>query len=111
MTTFVGTEYLLAHALIKQSEKGGDAIPISDAVAFGENVQKYFNETNIHAVAVRHSIKEVIWNWPEYFKLTQLNGIAYIQIAPHVLPQDLKQRFIGYLPIDVLKAIIETELP
>ena len=116
MDVFVGAEYIIANALIVlHRRKGREYITFGELRSIGVKVQEYCNENGVEAVILTsgYNISNAIYNFSDYFEY----------IAP-VLPEDepkirirkgtpissVKQRFMGYLPLEVVWVLM-LELP
>lgn len=100
MTTIINAEYLIASALCTK-----DIVSFAELNDFSYRLQNYLNKAGIDAVSVCHSLPTVVYNYSNYFTLVGNNHI----VRTHgVTADDLKARFVGYLPRNVLTAIMQT---
>ena len=116
MDVFVGAEYIIGNTLIVlHRRKGKEYVTFGEIRSIGMKVQKYCNENDVDAVILTsgYNIINAVYNFSDYFEY----------IAP-VLPGDepkirirkgtsisgLKQRFMGYLPLEVVWVLM-LELP
>ena len=110
MDVFVGAEYLIANALIALKKKGVDKIKVSILHSFGIEVQKLCLEKSIDAVFLlsKDSVTAAVYNFSDYFTFVEdTDGLA-ICLHSDAKIEDLEKRFIGYLPIALLKVIIQS---
>lgn len=107
MTSFIGGEYLIAFGLINGLSKGNDSISFAELRELANKMQQRFNESDIDAVVVDHSLQDVIYSYDKYFDFVVLNHIPYAKCKPGIGIQDLQHRFVGYIPIHTLSVMME----
>jgi hypothetical protein len=109
MGVFVGAEYLIANALISLRKKGISKIAIPALQSFGIDVQQYCSQKQIDAIFLLSADKvfAAIYNFSDYFSFEKIENVNYISINKDTPVEDLENRFIGYLPVDVVMAILE----
>lgn len=109
MNTFVGAEYVMANALIALKRRGTDFITFERLREIGVKIQSSFNEKGIDAVILTSgsSISTAIFDFSDYFKCEEIDGNPAIFIQKDTTITDLENRFVGYLPVDILGALIE----
>lgn len=105
----IGSEYVIAHALIKAAAEGKDAVPIHQVRDFGNEVQKRCNKDGVDALVIRGECAEAISSYPQFFHQVSLNGVDYVQRSCDI--ETIKHRFLGYLPPNVLVELQNTPLP
>lgn len=116
MDAFVGAEYIIANALIVLSrERGEDCISLSKLRSIGVQVQRYCNENNVEAVIMTSglNISNAIYDFSDYFEYiesTSSDSEPMIRIRKGTPISRLEQRFIGYLPLQIVWVLL-TELP
>lgn len=88
MTTFIGAEYLLAHAL-----KNRDCISFEEIRYAGGQMQQRCNEKNIDVLVMAsgHDIMDAISDFSDYFRN---EGIL-------IYSKKNLDRFIGFFPQDI----------
>lgn len=109
MNTFVGAEYVIANALIALKEKQ-DYITFEKLREIGVKIQQSFNEHGVDAVILTTGdrIKSAIYNFSDYFEYDEIGDDIpkpIIRIKKSTTCKDLEQRFMGYLPLDVLRLL------
>lgn len=116
MDAFVGAEYIIANALIVLSKKKGeDRISLSKLRFIGVQVQQYCNENGVDAVIMTSglNISNAIYDFSDYFEYMEPaspNDEPMIRVRKGIPISRLEQRFIGYLPLEVVRVLL-TELP
>ena len=116
MDAYVGAEYMITNALIVLSrEKSQNYISISQIRSVGVQFQQYCNKNGIDAVIMTSglNISNVINGFSDYFEYIEPAVSGYepvIRVRKNVSISRLQQRFVGYMPPKVLRAIL-TELP
>jgi len=108
MDVFVGAEYIIANALIALKRKGVDEVKISVLQSYGAIVQKTCVEQSINAVFLlsSYNVSAAIYNFSDYFTYVEDSCEPVIRLNSDVKIEDLESRFMGYLPIQLLKVII-----
>lgn len=109
MNTFVGAEYVMANALIALKRKGTDFITFERLREIGFKIQTIFNEQGLDAVILTSgdSISVAIFDFSDYFQYKEIDGAPAIVIHKDTTITDLENRFVGYLPVDVLGVLIK----
>lgn len=111
MCAFVGAEYLIANALIALKTKGINEISFCKLNGYGVTVERQCSEKNIEVVLLLSSdkINDAIYNFSDYFSLgvDETTGESVVKIKKDTDVTDLKERFIGYLPLDVIKILLK----
>ena len=109
MDVFVGAEYIIANALIVLKRKGVDQIKVTDLQSFGINIQKSCFEQSVDAVFLLSldNVSAAIYNFSDYFSYDEIDREPIIRLNSEVEIEDLESRFVGYLPIKLLKIILE----
>lgn len=110
MDTFVGAEYVIANALIALSKKGQDCISYSRLRSIGVKIQQYCNREGIDAVILTSSdkINTAIYDFSDYFEYIETDGDTsnpMIRIRKNTPITQLEKRFVGYLPVDIIKML------
>ena len=116
INAFVGAEYVIANALIAlEGIKKDPCISVSKIRSIGVQLQQFCNKNNIGAVIMTSGlhISNAIENFSDYFEY--IEPISYdfepaIRIQKGIPVSRLKQRFIGYFPLEVVRVLL-TELP
>jgi hypothetical protein len=108
MDVFVGAEYVLAIALIALKKKGIDRIRVATLHAFGIRVQKLCIEKSVGAVILLSNVYAAIYNYSDYFAYDDEGSEPFILLKDSASIHDLERRFVGYLPLAILKVILET---
>ena len=110
MDVFVGAEYLIANALIALKKKGINKISVSLLHSFGIEVQQLCIEKSIDAVFLlsKDSVSAAVYNFSDYFTFEEDKGESAICLNSSAKIEDLEKRFIGYLPIALLKVIMQS---
>lgn len=111
MDTFVGAEYIIANALIALSKKGYDSITFNKLRTIGVQIQQYCNENGIDAVILTSGdkISAAIYDFSDYFEYAETETPVrepMIRIRKNIPITQLKSRFIGYLPLEVIDVLM-----
>ena len=104
MNTFVGAEYVMANALIALKRKGTDFITFERLREIGFKIQTSFNE---QVLTSGDSISAAIFDFSDYFQYKEMDGVPAIEIHKDITITDLENRFVGYLPVDVLGVLLK----
>ena len=109
MNTFVGAEYVMANALIALKRKGIDFITFDNLREIGFKIQTSFNEQGLDAVILPSgdSISAAIFDFSDYFQYKEIGGTPAIVIHKDTTIADLENRFVGYLPVDILGVLLK----
>ena len=102
MTTFVGIEYVIGNSFIYLTEER--FITLKALYEYCEKLQAYWNSNSIDAL-ISGEVISTLYNFYDYFEFSEKAGI--ILLKPEISDQILKQRFIGYLPINILLSFKE----
>ena len=110
MDVFVGAEYIIANALIALGKNGIDQIKLSTLQSFSIELQRLCVENSIDAVFLFSAdrVSAAVCNFSEYFTFIDNTEEPAIGLNPTAKTENLEKRFIGYLPIALLKIIINT---
>ena len=103
----VGVEYLIALGLMQKLSSGKDMVSFLELFALGGKLQSRLNEACVDAVVVRHSLSEGISRFGGFFEQVDLSGEEHVRCARGVTLSGLKDRFLAYLPLDVLEVMSE----
>ena len=108
MDVFVGAEYIIANALIALKKIGIDEIKTSDLEALGINIQKSCVEESIDVVLLLsfNDVSAAVYNFSDYFDYTDDVPEPIIRIKSDAAVTELESRFMGYLPIKLLRIIL-----
>lgn len=108
MATFVGAEYIIANLLIamKKNHKK-ESISLEELSSAGVYIQKLSIVEGIDAIFLASSdqLSMAIFDFSDYFEFDV--STQEIRIVKTKKISDLESRFIGYLPFDVLKFLVE----
>lgn len=102
MTKFVGIEYLIGNAFIYLTEER--FITLKVLYAYQEKMQAYWNSNGIDAL-ISGEVENAVYSFKDYFELQKEAKI--IILRPEVTKEALEQRFIGWLPINILLSFQE----
>jgi len=105
MTTFIGTEYLMAYGLMKKLRSGENAITFAELQQMGRQLQNELNNSNVDAVVLTY-FKKALYEWNDYFTSAEANGNHYVKCAPQIRLGNLETRFIGYLPLNIIEVMM-----
>lgn len=97
MTATVGTEYLIGNAFIYLTDER--FLTVKDLNNYRREMQNYWNSNGIDAV-ITGNIENATYYFDKYFEFQ--HEASLIILKPNITKEDLKQRFIGYLPLNVL---------
>ena len=107
MTSFISGEYLIAFGLMKALQDGNDSVSFQELRNLARTMQKRFNESDIDAVIIDSNLIDDLYTFDRYFDFVTLNHVPYAKCKPGIGMQNLQNRFVGYLPITVLCAMME----
>ncbi len=109
MNTFVGAEYVMANTLIALKRKGINFITFEKLREIGFKIQTSFNEQGLDAIIMTSgdSISAAIFDFSDYFHYKEINGNPAIEIQKDTTITDLENRFVGYLPVNVLGVLLD----
>lgn len=102
MTTVIGMEYLIGNAFIYSTEER--FLSLQKINDFSAKMQKYWYLKGIDAV-IKGSVAYVANNFDDYFEFNK--EASLIVLKSNVTKEDLKQRFVGYLPLEILLSFEE----
>lgn len=105
MITFVGAEYIIANLIIALNKTSISFNKLSDLDIY---LKKMTIKKNIDIVCFtsQDQLKLACLNFPEYFICNKNNNTIYLNNKRSI--NDLKSRFIGYLPIDIIIFLLES---
>ena len=111
MTKFVGAEYVIANMLIKKLQKDETSVSLTELSQCGVQVQRVLTEKALDAVFLtsRSEIFHAIYDFSDYFQCQydeddQLMGIT---INSNKKIDDLQERFVGYIPKEIVDVLIK----
>ncbi len=111
MCAFVGAEYLIANILIALKNKGVDEVSFQKLNEYGISVQRQCVENKIDVVLLLSidKLHDAIYNFSDYFCLSKnkTTGEPIIKVNKDTNVSDLQERFIGYLPLDVIQILMQ----
>ncbi len=107
MTTFIGSEYLIAYGLLKQIPNGKNIISFPKLRKMARQLQDKFNELGIDAIVIDYDLQGAIASYPDYFEFVELNGVPYVKCSSEIGMHDLERRFVGYLPLNILQVAMK----
>ena len=97
MTAIVGAEYLIGNAFIHLTKER--FLRLADLNNYRIQIQSYLNSNHIDAV-ITGNIPKAAYDFENYFELKEDANI--IILKANITKKDLEQRFVGYLPFNVL---------
>lgn len=103
MTTFVGTEFVIGFGLIKKLRQGKSEIFREELWQMAQNLQNRCNTSGVDAVVLT-DFDWAIASYPDYFVEDQNRCV---KCAPGVRLGQLEERFMGYLPLEVMIIIAQ----
>lgn len=111
MATFVGAEYIIANVLIalkKLNKK--DAVSLDELSQAGIFIQKESINNDIDAIFLSSSehVVSAIYDFSDYFEFDRKTNSIYVVKTKNI--EDLESRFIGYLPFNVLRFLVNISL-
>ncbi len=111
MATFVGAEYIIANILIalKKLNKR-EAVTLDELNEAGIFIQKQSLSEDIDAIFLSSSehVVSAIYDFSDYFSYDQKTNSIYIVKTKNI--DDLESRFMGYLPFDVLRFLVNISM-
>ena len=102
MTTFIGTEFLIGFGLIRKLRQGDDRISYAELRDMARQLQNKLNNSDVDAVVLTDFVG-ALNSYSDYFERC---GEYHVKCAPGIGLYALRRRFIGYLPLDVLYAMM-----
>ena len=109
MTTIVGAEYIIANLLILIGKAyNRNSVSVEEVINAGRYIQKQANENNVDVIFLfsRGQILNAVYSFPEYFEYNKETNKIILSKFKNV--SDLKNRFVAYLPFNVLQFLIKT---
>ena len=109
MGVSVGAEYIIANALIALNKKGIKQIKMSALQNFGIEVQKICIEQSVDAVFLysKNNVSAAIYDYSDYFDYFDDDKDPLIRIKNSANIEDIEDRFIGFLPLAVLRIMMK----
>lgn len=108
MTEFVGAEHLIARMLIEKQEQ---EISTAELNRLGICVRRRSIEKGVDAVFLtsREEVYSAIFDYSDYFQCIydEDNKLSGIKINENKSADDLKVKFIKYLPDNIMKLLDE----
>lgn len=100
-TTYISTEYIIAHLLIAFAKNNRMFITAKDLFAFEHYLWEETKTANINVVPLFSAIRltNALWDFSDYFFY---NKQKQITLAKDKTIADLEHRFCGFLPFEVL---------
>ncbi len=83
--------------------KGKNSVSFPELRKLSRQLQTRFNELNIDAVVIDYNLQEAIISYFDYFEFVELDGVPYAKCTRKIGGYDLERRFIGYLPLKILR--------
>lgn len=109
MTTFISPEFFIGNVLIALHRRDIPYISLADLRLVGRKFQDFCNKEDVDAVTVLSGdyLERALYENSDLFELLPNN---LLRIRPGVTVGTLKSRFVGYLPFEVVCAMV-LELP
>lgn len=112
MRQFIGAEYLIANLLIKKQKEGKSSVSMEELIKCGVNVQRISKNNSLDAIflTARDEFYEAIYDFTDYFscEFDSLTGrIKNVEIKTGKNVTDLEDRFVGYIPAEIVKILEE----
>lgn len=112
MTSFVGAEYVIATILIEKAKSGITSVSIDKLSKYGICIQHMANSENLDAVFLtsKYQLFNAIYDFSDYFsyKLDSEGNLSEIYLNSSKDITDLKFRFLGYIPEEILKILVKS---
>lgn len=111
LKTFIGIEYLAALALINvYNSKSETKVKFDTLNEYGIQAMKKFDKENIQAVVLFSSeyAERLIKDYSDCFSINNIDGDEYLELKISV--QELQDRFMGYLSLDILMALMSQDV-
>jgi len=108
---FIGAEYVIGNSLVAVEKMGRDCISFRNLRYIGMKFQDYCNENNIYAIVRVYGdyISRALHEYADYFDYVEsgdpLNE-PMVRIKKGKTVSSLKQRFYGYLPLNVIVLLV-----
>ena len=105
----MGAEYIIANSLIAlQKKKGRREISLGELSDLGIYIQKMSVEKDIDAIFLtsQDQWEMAIYDFSDYFEYNRERQSICIKQTKKIV--DLANRFMGYLPWEVLSFLVET---
>lgn len=106
MATIIGSEYLIGLGLLAKLKKGKNSISFAELSRLIRKVQNGLDNLNVTALVIDCDLQNTIEQFSEYFQTVELNNMLYAKCKAGIEANDLESRFMGYIPFDVLKVIV-----
>lgn len=111
MSMFVGAEFLIASMLIEKKRNGINFVSLDELATCGIYVQKMSVQEKLDAIFLtsKSQFYSAIYDFSDYFecKLDEENNLIGIKIQSSRNIDDLEYRFMGYLPNEIFKFLME----
>ena len=105
MTTFINAEFVIAYTLISKLSKGLDVATFHEVRQFAAKLQGELDKNNIDAIVISHGMPDAVEQFNEYFDTIVLNNCSYIKCRREVGLTELKSRFVGFLPVNIINIV------
>lgn len=103
----VGMEYLVGNAFAYYTKKTGKRIiSIKKLREYEETIKKYWSKKGINAI-FKGTLKEVAEEYEDWFLLLTDDNAMVLKSQKTVI--DLNNRFLDYLPFQVINSFIQSE--
>lgn len=108
MDISVGAEYVIANALIFLSQSGEDRISFDRIRSLGWSIQERCNEEGVDAIILTSGLdlQVAVYDFSDYFEYVN-DEKPMIGVKKNVPIENLKSRFMYYLPKKVAKVITD----
>ena len=112
MRQFVGAEYVIANLLIRKKKAGQNYVSMEELILCGVKVQRILKKNSIDAIflTTRDEFYEAIYDFSDFFscEFDDITGrIKQVEIKDGKNIKDLEDRFVGYIPEEIVKIIEE----
>lgn len=111
MATFVGAEYIIANVLIALKKIGKrDSVTLDELSRAGIYIQQKSLNEDINAIFLSSSeqVASAIYDFSDYFEYDDHANSIYIVKTKNI--DDLESRFVGYLPFEVLRFLVNVSM-
>lgn len=108
MATFVGAEYIVANLLIaKKNHDEDSSMSLEELGNASVYIQRRSLNTDVDAIfsSSMEQLSAAVFEFCDYFKYNEAQQKISVVESKEI--SDLKSRFIGYLPFDVLSFLVK----
>ena len=115
LDVFVNPEYIIANVMLLANKRGNNSITMKELIAYSRAIEDYWKENDIDALVAPSLGKYVrsttdFPGYSDYFRFEKINDDLICLLKQDVTHKDLEYRFMGFLPLKVLKTLYAEEV-